>query len=147
MLILVSAFRGMAPSPFDYIVESCYDGIDNDNDSPQFLPNSIVDELDKECIYMPLAFTGLPNGEYDGQGVGNPSFSDVGIYAADFWNLSTDPNLPTHFEAVKALYEYKGSAICTQELQDSLIFHRDQNGIEDARTGVSQHQSYCGVSY
>lgn len=141
----VLAGTAMVPDPLTFVTESCYDGIDNDNDSPSMIPGANVDLTDAECIWMPFTVGGWASGEYDGQGISYPPMSDVSVYSQQ-WNTSTDH--PTHFEGVKSIFDYFNNPnYCgNQILEDSLVYYRDTLNIPDSRTGVNEYQSECGVT-
>lgn len=140
-LMISLAFTGgvFVVDPLSVVHPTCTDQINNDNDGGIL---NFFDTTDRECTWMPMYFG---QGEYDGQGFGNPPLPDVSAYAVQ-WASITDP-LPTHFEVVKAWYENAQVNVCTPELQDSLIHYRDVELLPDSKTGVSQHQAFCGVSY
>lgn len=145
LVLMAGAFAGtFKPNAFDYIVESCYDGINNDGDSDPFL-GAFVDLDDTECIYMPYEVAGWASGEYDGQGFNPPPSPDIQTYVEQ-WNLSDVPT--SHYAANKALHEYFGSDVCADgRVQAILTIYRDDYNLPDWKTGVSAHQNECGVSY
>jgi len=138
LLILGMVLSGAvySPDPITFLADTCKDGIDNDGEFP-----SSNDMADQECTWMPMDFG---NGEYDGAGINPPSPSEVAAYVAT-WN--TMEGYPSHWEVVKAGYDEAGSNPCVSSVQDSLIEYRDTYGLLDDQTGVSEHQSHCGVSY
>lgn len=144
VLIVAQAFTGGAPPPRYALAETCHDGLNNDGDViPGPSPIPLIDGADQECHWMPFDFW---NGEYDGQGISYPIQAETDGYVA-LWNQQE--NLVSHFEAVKYLHEnHWGTDVCNdQALQDSLVAYRDSYGLSDSMTGVSDHQSECGVSY
>lgn len=151
LVLLAGAFAGtFKPNPLDYVVENCYDGINNDGDSDPFA-GGFTDIEDAECIFMPFKAAGWSSGEYDGRGLQYPLTPDIDIYVQQ-WNQSRQGGLNavevSHFDAVKALHEYLGADVCSDSrVQDSIILYRDTYGIPDWATGVYAHQSQCGVSY
>lgn len=145
LVVLASAFAGTwKPDPMDYIVESCYDGINNDGDTdPLFGP--FIDLDDTECIYMPFEVAGWASGEYDGRGFNAPLQGDIDVYVQQ-WNLSDLP--VSTYDGAKALHVYFGSDVCQDSrVQDAIILYRDTYGLEAWKTGVYEHQNECGLSY
>lgn len=143
----VLAGTALPPAPIEFVAPSCYDGTDNDGDSPSMIPGAYQDNTDGECIWMPFTFeSGISPGEYDGRGLNDPLITDVGIYA-DEWNGST--GYPTHWEGIKAMYEELGlSNYCSNtRITDSMVHYRDVLNIPDSRTGSTAHQAECGLSY
>lgn len=142
--IALSGTPGMV-SPIDSIASTCLDGINNDNDQGGVAPLivDIDDSQDTECLWMPFKFG---QGEYDGLGGNIPNSGDVASYV-NTW-LTID-NYPTYFEAVVVLAAQDGNAgqECNNQIQNAMIEYRDTYNLPDSKTGLSQHQSQCGVSY
>lgn len=144
MLGMVLSGTANPPNPLDYIAPNCYDGLDNDGESDPFV-GDIKDLDDSECVYMPYIHAGWGSGEYDGRGFNPPLQSDIEVYVIE-WNKSDVPT--NHYQGVKALHEYFGSDVCSDgRVQAALTNFRDNFAIEDYRTGISQHQNECGLSY
>lgn len=142
------AFTGTAPGALTYVHESCYDGQDNDMDGVYggSFPLIISDWADGECQWMPGEWG---QGEYDGLGLTDPvaPSPDVDAYV-NTWMLIHSSETPSHFEMLKAWYESDSRDPCAEsQVQASLTAYRDHYGLPDEMTGVSLHQSECGVSY
>ena len=146
-IMLGFALSGTASmiSPESSIAATCKDTVNNDGDQASVGPLTvdIDDSEDYECIWMPFKFG---QGEYDGLGSSYPASNDVAAYVQIWANVD---NYPTHFEAILALSALDGSPgrECANVMQDSLIEYRDTYGLPDSKTGVSEHQAHCGVSY
>ena len=132
-------------SPAESIAGTCVDGINNDGDQGGLAPLfvDIDDSQDIECLWMPFDFG---QGEYDGQGEIPPNPNEVSIYVST-WR--TVDNYPTYFEAVLELgiIDQRVNVECNFAVQDAMIEYRDTYNLPDSKTGVSQHQAHCGVSY
>ena len=146
-LVLGMALSGTAGnlSPEASIATTCKDGINNDGDQGGFAPLifDIDDSQDTECLWMPFKFG---QGEYDGLGGNPPDSNDVASYVA-IW--STVDNYPTYFEALVSLasLDQNPGQECDNQVQNAMIEYRDTYNLPDSKTGVSQHQAQCGVSY
>lgn len=146
-LVLGMALSGTAGnlSPEASIATTCKDGINNDGDQGGFAPLifDIDDSQDTECLWMPFKFG---QGEYDGLGGNPPNSNDVASYVA-IW--STVDNYPTYFEALVSLasLDQNPGQECDNQVQNAMIEYRDTYNLPDSKTGVSQHQAQCGVSY
>ena len=146
-LVLGMALSGTVGilSPEASIASTCKDGINNDGDQGGVPPLivDIDDSNDGECIWMPFKFG---QGEYDGLGGNPPPPHEVSSYVA-IW--STVENYPTYFEALVSLAALDNNAgqECSAEVQNAMIEYRDTYNLPDSKTGVSQHQAQCGVSY
>jgi len=146
-LVLGMALSGTVGilSPEASIASTCKDGINNDGDQGGLHPLivDIDDSQDTECLWMPFKFG---QGEYDGLGEQPPHPNDVSAYVATW--LTVD-NYPTYFEAVLELgvIDQRANVECNFAVQDAMIEYRDTYNLPDSKTGVSQHQAHCGVSY
>lgn len=146
-LVLGMALSGTAGmvSPADSIAATCKDGINNDGDQGGVPPLiiDIDDSQDTECLWMPFKFG---QGEYDSLGGSPPDPGDVAAYVA-IW--STVDNYPTYFEAVFELgvIDQRQNVECNFAVQDAMVEYRDTFNLPDSKTGVSQHQAHCGISY
>ena len=146
-LVLGMALSGTAGnlSPEASIEATCKDGINNDGDQGGFAPLifDIDDSQDTECLWMPFKFG---QGEYDGLGGNPPNSNDVASYVA-IW--SSVDNYPTYFEALVSLasLDQNPGQECDNQVQNAMIEYRDTYNLPDSKTGVSQHQAQCGVSY
>lgn len=146
-LVLGMALSGTAGnlSPEASIATTCKDGINNDGDQGGFAPLifDIDDSQDTECLWMPFKFG---QGEYDGLGGNPPNSNDVASYVA-IW--SSVDNYPTYFEALVSLasLDQNPGQECDNQVQNAMIEYRDTYNLPDSKTGVSQHQAQCGVSY
>lgn len=137
-------------SPEDSIAASCYDSSNNDGDQVEIAPgvySDLVDQLDPECKWMPFKFG---QGEYDGL---DATISTYTVNSADVSNYvqtwRTIDNYPTYFAALVSLDALTsgGGIECHSQVQDAMIEYRDTYNMPDEKTGVSEHQSHCGVSY
>lgn len=151
LFIMAAALAGQpraAPPANVYLNQTCHDYQDNDADSTggQF-PISIIDLGDSECLWMPFDFW---NGEYDGQGLNAPPQSEINAYVVE-WQKSKYWYYPTAWAGIKALFDQYSQT--TQDacndgrVQPILQEYRDTYGLPDSMTGVSLHQTECGVSY
>jgi hypothetical protein len=150
LFILGAALTGQPapPTPANaYLNTTCHDTIDNDVDSQtgQF-PIPVIDIGDSECLWMPYDFW---FGEYDGQGLFDPPPSEVAAYVST-WQTNYS-HYPTAWAGIKALFDQYGQTVadaCNDgRAQPILTEYRDNYGLPDSMTGVSLHQSECGVSY
>lgn len=140
-------------SPEASIAPTCIDSINNDGDVLDFgsgITNPIQDYLDPECMWMPFKFG---QGEYDGNNVylTSPQYTvnsaDVANYVQTWQNSD---QYPTYFQALLAMEAILQTGVnpeCYGQVQDAMIEYRDTYGLPDSKTGVSEHQAHCGVSY
>lgn len=132
-------------SPENSIASTCKDGINNDGDQGGVPPLivDIDDSEDVECLWMPFKFG---QGEYDGLGGNPPNSNDVAAYVQTWASID---NYPTYFEALVSLaaIDSNPGKECNFQVQDAMIEYRDTYGLPDSKTGVSEHQAACGVSY
>lgn len=149
MAVLIGvAFTGTEPSALTYVHESCYDGQDNDLDGVYggSMPLILSDWTDGECQWMPGQWG---QGEHDNRGLNDPTSgsADVNAYVQTWLNTHSSET-PSHFEMLKAWYESDSRDPCAEsQVQASLTAYRDDYGLSNEMTGVSLHQSECGVSY
>ena len=142
-------------SPEDSIAATCIDGQNNDGDviilgtgSTGPITSPIQDTSDPECLWMPFKFG---QGEYDGNDVDLSTYTvnsaDVANYVQTWQNSD---QYPTYFQALLAMEAILQTGVnpeCYSQVQDAMIEYRDTYGLPDSKTGVSEHQAHCGVSY
>lgn len=146
----LSGTMGMV-SAADSLATSCVDNQNNDGDQVEIGPGTysdIQDNQDPECLWMPFKFG---QGEYDGLDITLTTYTVNSADVSNYVNTwRTQDAYPSYFSALLAMEEELATGTsfeCSSTVQDAMIEYRDTYNMPDSKTGVSEHQTHCGVSY